>query len=87
MIRKCQQDKTSASTRSAKHIPNCIWWYDSVGRVFITGRKVMSLQVNALNQSEKATRFFRKRHIKTVFTNNVAEHAKSRMGNARTRPR
>ena len=30
--------------------------------------------------------FFRKRQIKTLFINIVAEHAKSRMSNARTRP-
>ena len=38
----------------------------------------MSFQVT-LNMSGKATRFFRKRQIKTVFTNIVAEHAESRV--------
>ena len=48
------------------------------------GHVVTSQRAQSVRESDS---FFRKRHIKTVFTNNVAEHAKSRMGNARTRPR
>ena len=50
----------------------------------------MLLQVNVFNQSgsvRESDSFYRKRQIKTVLTNDVEENAKSRMGNARTRPR
>ena len=47
----------------------------------------MSLQVNGLNRSGKATRFVRKQQTKTILTNIVTELAKSRVINARTRLR
>ena len=56
-------DKTNASKR--KHILICLWLYYFAG-LFFTGRRAISLHVNALNQSGEVTR---KRQIKTVLTN------------------
>ena len=63
-----------------------LWLYNFAGRAF-TGRKVMWFASQRAQLVRESYSFYRKRQIETILTNIVAEHAKSRMRNARARPR